>query len=71
MRIRIWGWAIMAAMVLGSAAPTYADVIRSGSAMSGQPVTAQSNPGSAQGQTHRSATGTSNKFSHDGRVYIW
>ncbi|WP_053958010.1 hypothetical protein [Sulfobacillus thermosulfidooxidans] len=69
--MRIWGWAIMAAMIFGSTVPTYADVVRSGSATTGKPVYAQSNPGSPQGQTHRSSTGTTNKFTHDGRVYVW
>ncbi|PSR25579.1 MAG: hypothetical protein C7B47_11870 [Sulfobacillus thermosulfidooxidans] len=69
--MRIWGWAIMAAMILGSTAPTYADAIRSGSATTGKPVAAQSNPGSPQGQTHRSSTGSYNKLNHDGVVYVW
>jgi len=33
---------------------------------SGQPVAVSSNPGSLQGQANRSATGTQNKFTHDG-----
>ncbi|MCL6636455.1 MAG: hypothetical protein K6T26_00790 [Alicyclobacillus sp.] len=60
-----------ATLLLSSVTPAFADVIRAGGQTTGQPVAAQSNPGSAQGQANRSATGTSNKLTHDGTVPIW
>ncbi len=57
---------VTVAAILGStAAPAFADVIHS-NGTTGQPVLVGSNTGSVQGQTHRSATGTLSKITHDG-----
>lgn len=48
-----------------TAAPAFANVIHSNGS-TGTPIMMGSNSGSTQGQANRSATGTLNKFSHDG-----
>ena len=65
-----WGISLfVAAMLLTVSVPTHANVVTSGTP--GHPISAQSNPGSAAGQTHRSATGSLAKVIHDRAVYIW
>lgn len=61
---------VSALVILGStAAPAFADVIHA-SGTSGQPIAMGSNPGSGTGQAHRSSTGTTNKFTHDGWMWM-
>lgn len=54
-----------AALLCAMSAPTFADVIHT-NGTTGQPSEVGSNAGSVQGQTNRSTTGTTNKFTHDG-----
>jgi hypothetical protein len=62
-RLVVSAFAVLATLGT-SAVPAFADVLRDGS--TGQPYAVVSNPGSTQGQLHRSDTGTYNKFTHDG-----
>ncbi len=55
--------------LVAMSAPAYADVVTTSGP--GKPIYAESNTGSPQATMHRSATGATNKFTHDGRVYIW
>ena len=68
-RLRVKKFLVSAATVatiLGmTAVPAFADVIHSNGS-TGKPIAMGSNPGSVQGQAHRSATGTQMKFTHDG-----
>lgn len=58
----------MAALALFVASvPTYADAIGT----PGKPIYVVSNPGSVQGQTHRSKTGSTMKETHDRAEFIW
>ncbi|MHB1685348.1 MAG: hypothetical protein ACYCYO_21500 [Bacilli bacterium] len=58
------------AMILGAmTAPAFANVVQNGGP--GKPTGAYSNPGSSQGQAHRSSTGGYNKETHDGYIEIW
>ncbi len=52
-------------------APAFANVVRTSYQTTARPVAAYSNSGSEQALIVRSATGTSNKFSHDGYRIIW
>ena len=58
-------------LTLVFATPALANVVRTANPSTGRPVAAYSNPGSAQASLHRSATGTTNKSSHDGYRVIW
>jgi hypothetical protein len=62
-RLVVSAFAVLATLG-ASVVPAFADVLRDGS--TGQPYAVVSNPGSAQGQAHRSDTGTENKFTNDG-----
>ncbi|OPG17370.1 hypothetical protein [Ferroacidibacillus organovorans] len=55
----------IAVAVALNVAPAFANVIHS-SGSTGKPTAMGSNAGSAQGQSHRSATGTTSKMTHDG-----
>lgn len=56
--------------VLGATTvPVFADVIHS-NGTSGKPIAHGSNPGSVQAQQHRSVTGTQNKSTHDGWIWV-
>ncbi|MCL6547342.1 MAG: hypothetical protein K6T30_00360 [Alicyclobacillus sp.] len=61
----------VAALFATSTTFAFANVIRSDGQTTGKPAAVQSNPGSLQGQAARSATGTSNKMTHDGLREIW
>ncbi len=58
--------ATVATFLFSAASPAFANVIRADSQTTGKPVAVQSNTGSAQALANRSATGTTNKFKHDG-----
>lgn len=67
---RIFLTAITAATMIGAATvPSFADALHS-NGTTGQPYAVDSNAGSVQGQTNRSATGTANKTTHDGFRYV-
>ncbi|WP_067717578.1 hypothetical protein [Ferroacidibacillus organovorans] len=55
----------IAVAVVFNVAPAFANVLHS-SGRSGKPTAMGSNAGSIQGQSHRSATGTNSKLTHDG-----
>lgn len=54
-----------------AAAPAFASTVRANGATSGRPVAAYSNPGSVQGQVHRSSSGTYHKTTSDGYRMFW
>ncbi len=54
-----------------AAAPAFASTVRANDATSGRPIAAYSNPGSIQGQTHRSGSGAYHKATSDGYRWFW
>jgi hypothetical protein len=62
---------VSAVVIVSGVAPVFADVLRSPGQATGHPYASESNTGSIQGQTNRSSTGTTNKFTHDGIHTIW
>lgn len=62
---------LLVSLFLFVTVPAFANVVRTTSQTTARPVAAYSNFGSEQALFVRSATGTSNKFSHDGYRVIW